>query len=179
MVKKRKEWVFSLVSHSPSCSVGKLCPTLCDPQTASCQASLSFTISLSLFKLMSIESVIPANHLILCYPLLLLPSFVQGLFQWLGSSHQVATILELQLQSFQWIFRVDLVSDWLVWSPCCPRDTQESSPARSLLTCVQSIWVIQSLAAGLKTSLCLWDLSSPPAMWGMTMVLTLLSGSED
>ena len=44
------------------------------PQIASCQASLSFTISLSFFKLMSIESVMPSNHLILCCPLLLLPS---------------------------------------------------------------------------------------------------------
>ena len=39
-----------------------------------CQASLSFTISKSLLKLMSIESVIPSNHPILCHPLLLLPS---------------------------------------------------------------------------------------------------------
>ena len=43
-------------------------------RTAACQASLSFTISLSLLKLVSIESVIPSNHLILCCPLLLLPS---------------------------------------------------------------------------------------------------------
>ena len=42
--------------------------------TATCQASLSFTISWSLLKLMSIESVMPSNHLILCRPLLLLPS---------------------------------------------------------------------------------------------------------
>ena len=42
--------------------------------TAVCQASLSFTISWSLLKLMSIESVMPSNHLILCRPLLLLPS---------------------------------------------------------------------------------------------------------
>ena len=42
--------------------------------TAACQASLSFTISLHLLKLMSIESVMPSNRLILCYPLLLLPS---------------------------------------------------------------------------------------------------------
>ena len=42
--------------------------------TATCQASLSFTISQSLLKLMSIESVMPSNHLILCRPLLLLPS---------------------------------------------------------------------------------------------------------
>ena len=44
------------------------------PWTAAHQASLSFTVSWSLFKLMSIESVIPSNHLILCHLLLLLPS---------------------------------------------------------------------------------------------------------
>ena len=44
------------------------------PWTASLQASLSFTISQSLLKLMCIESVMPSNHLILCRPLLLLPS---------------------------------------------------------------------------------------------------------
>ena len=44
------------------------------PKTAACQASLSFTISWSLLKLMSIEFVRPSNHLILCHPLLLLPS---------------------------------------------------------------------------------------------------------
>ena len=44
------------------------------PQTATRQASLSFTISWSLLKLMSIESVMPSNHLILCCPLLYLPS---------------------------------------------------------------------------------------------------------
>ena len=44
------------------------------PWIAACQASLSFTVSWSLLKLMSIESVMPSNHLILCHPLLLLPS---------------------------------------------------------------------------------------------------------
>ena len=41
----------------------------------------------------------------------------------------MAKVLELQLQhqSFQWIFRVDFLWDGLVWSPCCPRDSQESS----------------------------------------------------
>ena len=48
----------------------RLCMT---PWTAAHQASLSFTISRSLLKLMSIEST-PSNHLILCHPLLLLPS---------------------------------------------------------------------------------------------------------
>ena len=48
--------------------------SLIPQSTAACQASLSFTISQSLLKLMSIESVIPSNHFILCHPLLLLPS---------------------------------------------------------------------------------------------------------
>ena len=46
---------------------------ICDPWAAACQASLSFTISLSLLQLIA-ESVMPSNHLILCHPLLLLPS---------------------------------------------------------------------------------------------------------
>ena len=49
------------------------------PWTAAHQASLSFTISQSLLKLMSIESVMPSNHLILCHPLLLLLSIFPGI----------------------------------------------------------------------------------------------------
>ena len=62
------------------------------PWAAAHQASLSLTISQSLLKLMSIKSEMPSNHLILCCPLLLLPSNLsqhQGLFQWVDSSHQV------------------------------------------------------------------------------------------
>ena len=72
------------------------------PWTAACQASLSFTISRSLLKLMSIESVMLSNHLILCLPL---PSIFPSIRVF--SSHQVDKVLELQLQlqSFQWIFR--------------------------------------------------------------------------
>ena len=53
-----------------SCSVESDCST---PGTAARQASLSFTISQSLLKLLSVESVMPSNHLILCRPLFLLP----------------------------------------------------------------------------------------------------------
>ena len=63
-----------LLSALLCCSVAQSCPTLCEPWTAARQASLSFTISRSLLKLMSIESMMPSNHLILCRPLLLLPS---------------------------------------------------------------------------------------------------------
>ena len=61
-------------------------------------------------------------------PLALKFSQHQGLFQWVSSSHQVTKILELQLQhqSFQWIFRVDFLYNWLLWTPCCPRDSQGS-----------------------------------------------------
>ena len=52
-----------------------------------------------------------------------------GLFKWVSSSHQVAQVLELQYQSFQWIFKTDFLEHWLVWSPCSPRDPQESSLA--------------------------------------------------
>ena len=57
-----------------------------------------------------------------------------GLFQGISSSHQVAKVMELQLQhqSFQWIFRTDLLSDGLVWSPCSPTVSQESSPTPQL-----------------------------------------------
>ena len=55
------------------CSVTQLC-LFVTPQTATCQASLSFTICMSLLKLMSVESMMPSNNLILCHPLLLLPS---------------------------------------------------------------------------------------------------------
>ena len=55
-------------------SVIQSCPTLCNPWTATRQASLSITNSRGLLKLMSSESVMPSNHLILCCPLLLLPS---------------------------------------------------------------------------------------------------------
>ena len=54
----------------------------------------------------------------------------QGLFKLVSSSHQVAKVLEFQLQHqpFQLIFRTDFLQDGLVGSPCSPRDSQESSP---------------------------------------------------
>ena len=55
-------------------SVAQSCLTLCDPMNSACQASLSITNSRSLPKLMSIELVMPSNHLILRHPLLLPPS---------------------------------------------------------------------------------------------------------
>ena len=67
------------------------------PWTAEHQASLCFTISRSLLKLMSTGSVMPSNHLVLCRPLLLLPSIFPSIRVFsneVGSSHQVAKVLE-------------------------------------------------------------------------------------
>ena len=96
------------------CSVTQLCLALCDPMDGSTPGFPVLHHLLSLLKLMFIELVIPSNHLILCCPLLLLLfsfSQHQGLFQWVGSLPQVAKVLELELQhqSFQWIFRTNFL----------------------------------------------------------------------
>ena len=84
------------------------------PWTAACQASWSITNCRSLPKPMSIESVMPSNSLTplssLSPPALNLSQH-QGLFKWVSSLHQVAKVLEFQLQhqSFQWTSRTDLL----------------------------------------------------------------------
>ena len=60
-------------------SVAQSCPTLCDPLDCSTAGLSSITDSWSLLKLMSIESVMPSNYLILCRPLLLLPSILPNI----------------------------------------------------------------------------------------------------
>ena len=80
------------------------------PWTAARQASLSITNSWSFLKFMSIELVMLSNHLILCH-LLLLPSLIPSIREWVSSLHQVAKVLKFQLQQhfLQWIFRVDFL----------------------------------------------------------------------
>ena len=84
------------------------------PQTTECQASRSSLSPRVSAVFISIQSVMLSNHLLLCFspsPLALSLSQHQGLFQWVSSLHQVAKVLELQLQrqSFQWTFRIDLL----------------------------------------------------------------------
>ena len=84
----------------------------------------------------------------LCHPLLPAQSFpASGSFPVSHSSHQVAKVLEFQLQrqSFQWTPRTDLLWDGLVGSPCSPRDSQESPPTLQFKT-------INSLALGFLDS---------------------------
>ena len=82
----------------------------------------------------------------------------QGLFQWVGSLHQMTQILELQF--FQRVSRVDYPWDWLVWSPCYPRDFQESSPApqfegiNSLAFLAGKVWQTSTVYWEEETLLC-------------------------
>ena len=71
--------LFWSLSYICCCSVTELCLALSDPWTTARQASLSFTISWSLLKLMPIESVMPSSHLILYHPLLLLPAVLPSI----------------------------------------------------------------------------------------------------
>ena len=102
------------------------------PWTAAHQASLSITNSQSLLKLMFIESVMPSNYLILCCPLLLPPSIFPSnrvfsialVFTSGGQSIGVsgsASVLPMNIQDWSPLGRTG-------WSPCSPRDSQESSP---------------------------------------------------
>ena len=69
------------------------------------------------------SSVIPFSSCLQSLP-------ASGSFQWVNSLHEVAKVLEFQLQhqSFQWTPRTDLLQDGLLGSPCSPRDSQESPP---------------------------------------------------
>ena len=103
------------------------------PWTAPCQASLSINSSQSLLKLMSIESVMPSNHLIICHPLLLLPSIFPIIRVF--SNESVLCMRWPKYWSFSFSvspsnvysglisFRMEMVG-----SPCSPRDSQKSSP---------------------------------------------------
>ena len=81
----------------------------------------------SLLKLMSFELVMPSFHLVLCYPLLLPSIFpsIRAFCYELALHIRWQKYLELQHQSFQWIFRIGFLEDWLIWSPFSPREFQE------------------------------------------------------
>ena len=115
------------------CSVSKSCLTLCNPMDCSMPG---FLIHRQLPELAQThvpwvsDAIQPSCPLLSPFPPTFYISQHQGLFQWVSSSHQVAKVLELQLQyqSFRWIFRTDFLQNGLVGSPCSPRDSQESSP---------------------------------------------------
>ena len=77
---QRSSWFLGILKSVQFSSATQSCPILCDPMNCSKPGTLSITNSWSLFRLMSIESVMPSNHLILCHPLLLLPSIFPSIW---------------------------------------------------------------------------------------------------
>ena len=114
-------------------SVAQSCPTPCDPMSCS-TAGLPVQHQLPEPTQTHVhwvgDAIQPSHPLSSPSPPALNLSQHQGLFKWVSSSHQVAKVLkfELQHQSFQLIFRTYFPQNWLVGSPCSPRDSQESSP---------------------------------------------------
>ena len=112
-----------------SCSVAQLCLTNCEPHRLQ-HARFPVLQYLPEFAQTHLHWVSdafqPSHPLSSPSPPVLNPSQHHGLFQSVGSLHQVAKVLEPQLQhqSFQWIFRVDICYYWLIWSSCCERGSQ-------------------------------------------------------
>ena len=113
-------------------SVAQPCSILCDPMNCS-MPSLPVLHQLSKFTQTHVhwvgDAIQTPQPLSSPSPPAFNFSQHQGVCQWVSSSHQVAKVLEFQLQhqSFQWTPRTDLLYDGLVGSPWSPRDSQESS----------------------------------------------------
>ena len=126
-------------------SVAKSCPNICDPMDVACQASLSCSISQSLLKHMFIKSVMPSNHLILCHPLLLLPSIFPSIKVF--SNESTLSIKWPEYWSFSFnispsneysrLFQLGLTG----WVSLQSRDSQESFPVPQL----ENILTLRSL----------------------------------
>ena len=114
-------------------SVVQSCPTLCHPMNRS-TPGLPVHHQLLEFTQTHVhwvsDAIQPSHPMSSPSPPAPNPSQHQSLFQWVNSLHEVAKVLEFQLQhqSFQWTPRTDLLHNGLVGSPCSARDSQESSP---------------------------------------------------
>ena len=105
------------------------------PWTAACQASLSFSISQSLLKFMSIELVMLSNHLILCCPFLRLSSVFPSIREFSSESSlwirwpSIAASASIFPMNIQGWFLLWFLLQIPLWFPCSQRDSQQSSPA--------------------------------------------------
>ena len=113
-------------------SVAQSCPTLCNLMDCS-TPGLPVHYQLLEFTQTHVhwvdDAIQPSHPLSSPSPPAFNLSQHQGLLKWVSSLHQVAKVLDFQLQhqSFQWTPRTDLLYDGLIGSPCSPRDSQESS----------------------------------------------------
>ena len=113
------------------CSIAQSCLNLCNPMHCSTPSlpDIHYHPEFAQTHVHWVDDAIQQSHpLPPTSPPALSLTQHQSLFQWVGSSRQVAKVLGLQHQFFQWIFRFNFLQDWQLWSPCCPRDSQESSP---------------------------------------------------
>ena len=123
--------LYLLTQYIQFSSVAQSCPTLCDPMDCS-KPGLPIHHQFPEFTQTHVHQV--GDAIQSSYPLLSPsppapnPSQHQGLFQWVNSSCEVARVLELQHQSFQWTPRTDLLQNGLVGSPCSPWDSHTSYP---------------------------------------------------
>ena len=138
-------------------SVHSVCPTLCNPMNCS-MPGLPVYHQLPEFTQTHVhrvgDAIQPSHPLSSPSPPAFNLSQHQGLFQWVSSSHEVAKVLDFQLQhhSFQRNPRADLLQNGLVASPCSPRDSQESSPTPQFKSINSS--VLSFLHSPTLTSIC-------------------------
>ena len=126
------------------CSVSKMSLTLCDPMDLQhTRASLSFTVSWNLLTLMSIESMMPSNHLILCHPLLFLSSIFPSIRVFSSES-------TLYVRPKYWSFSISpsseypgLISFWMNWFHLLAVQ-RTLSLFGSILTSIHDYWKIHS-----------------------------------
>ena len=138
-------------------SVTQLCPTLCDPidcSTPGLPVHHQLLESTQTHVHWVGDAIQPSHPLSSPSPPAFNLSQHQGLFKWVSYPHQVAKILEFQLQhqSFQWKPRTHFLLDGLVGSPCSPKDSQESSPTRQFKSINSS--ALRFLFRSTLTSIC-------------------------
>ena len=141
------------------CSITKSCPTLCNPMNCSTPGFpvLHYLPEFAQTHIHWVSDAIQPSHPLLPpSPLALNLSQNQGgsfKISWLFTSGDQVTGASASASIFQWIFRVDFLQDWLVWSSCCPRDSQESFPTLQFKSTQPSLWS--------NSHICTWLLEKP------------------
>ena len=158
--------IYCFVELNVFSSVAQSCPAACDPKDC---GKPGFTVHHQLPEPAQThvpwvgDAIQPSHPLLSPSPSAFSLSQHQGLFQWVSSLHQVAKILELELQdqSFQWILRTDFIYNWMVLSSCSPRHSQKSSPTPQFKASV--LW---------RSAFFMVQLSHPYITTGKTIPLT-------
>ena len=145
------------------CSVAKLCLNLWDPMDCSTPGFpvLCYLPAFAQTQVHWVIDTIQPSHLLSSSSPALSLSQHQGFFQWVSSLHQVAKLLELQHQFFQWIFRGDFLWDRLVWFPCSAKRSQKGFSSTTIwkqqfFSAQPSIWSNSHISTWLLGKTQLW-----------------------